>query len=394
MPTSLLSLPTELVDIVCEEDPEIIPALRATCRNLESKTKRSFLKQYFEILPIKASRWGLETLQQISADEVFSAAIKELQIDLGGYDTEQSLHNGVQEMGDSFSGARLFVAHLREILPRLRQCHALRLSWSAESGPIICYSESIGIFLACLQAAVTSCNFIKDIRIDCRWDEGLSLVQLYHQFISRSCAAISSTSIEILDLTLHVDSTSKYEAPIPDECPQCVLSNVSTSYRLSQSGAALQHITSHVPNLKDLYLTIENGWTKWLPACFGTTLKFFVLQEVYYNQRWTTGTDGGKLLTKVLRRSPKLRSLLLIGFHCPTLSEAGSLLANLSTIDSLHDLELFQGSIGSRKQILCLGRNCHQDSLRDQHKLEWKTSNLREEVGELLQRAHAYKGYD
>lgn len=79
---SLIGLPNELIDLVCEYDGDITLALRLTCRQLYGASFHRFLAYYFGEVTVLAHPQSIAVLRDIVRDERFANAIWMLCIDV------------------------------------------------------------------------------------------------------------------------------------------------------------------------------------------------------------------------------------------------------------------------------------------------------------------------
>jgi hypothetical protein len=82
----LSSLPEEVIELIAAECTEHIPALRATCRELNHKTWHVFSKTFFSTRNVWIDPRSLDALQQVTQHERLAKCVKELKIYLFEWD--------------------------------------------------------------------------------------------------------------------------------------------------------------------------------------------------------------------------------------------------------------------------------------------------------------------
>ena len=81
MPT-LHELPSELLTIICETSPGIIPDFRLTSRKLHDASFHTFLHHYFSEISVFPAPASIQVLLDIASDTRFGTAIRQINVEM------------------------------------------------------------------------------------------------------------------------------------------------------------------------------------------------------------------------------------------------------------------------------------------------------------------------
>lgn len=114
---NLLDLPDELISMVCNSEPNAIPALRSTCRQLHNASFFAFLERYFTEITILAHPASIAVLDAVASDSRFNKAIRTLVIDPHGVFSQR-----MTESHDDLINNGIIRKQLAGVLSKLPKC--------------------------------------------------------------------------------------------------------------------------------------------------------------------------------------------------------------------------------------------------------------------------------
>ena len=367
MTTSLHRMPIELLEAVCEHDPNITPALRSTCRDMQSKSMRPFLKHFFEEVPVSACPVSLSILLQISLSPIFASSIKTLQFSTNDLWSATPEHWRSSHFQGNFFDPGAFQTLLGLILSRLPNCKFIGIEWNKKTLGQLRHTDHAEFELELMedeqcQADVTKLLFgimcaIGSSRCQVEaiyTDDGnwpwVSLVEL-----AGLCASASSASLQMPSV-LYLESYIFMETGYTSE-----RSGLSAHPSLAgcTTGMAFDKLQVYLPNLRGLCLHLSHNVIQWIPNSFGTQLKWLWL--FFDGTVYNIVQDGGAELVAALKNTPRLKHFSLRNMALRDLSGAKDLVRNLSTVETLKEVEL--SDLWASGKSICVREGCSKEAL-------------------------------
>ena len=133
MPTTIHSLPVELIEMIACEEPSITPALRATSRDLNNKLLREFTEHFFKDITFSMEPGPMKNLFRMCAEaKAFAQAVQTLRLLLRPKTQHVGLIDLARDVNPLLLDRHAFRRLLLSILNDLPRCSTLELEWELE----------------------------------------------------------------------------------------------------------------------------------------------------------------------------------------------------------------------------------------------------------------------
>ena len=369
MVTSLLDMPTELVDMIAFADPTIIPNLRASCHEMDSKTRHAFLETFFENASFHFTPESMRRLAEMSRNQGFASAVKSLRLS-GGMQGPNAFEAALYELQPPAEVRLLGLELLQIVLRELNRCTAVEVEVSDH---FLLRPDDINQRFVDLARAIanSSASMTKLSWASSRGDSGIC-ANVPLDYLSCAVRTVSPCALATLE-TLEERSimlsanVALHKNPDHDNIDEygCRVSHEAINPALTTVQQNAQHFFSHLRNVKHLRFSMDCAWGSWLPASFGAALETMRIHE---QGHWSIGEDGGQALAKVLGQSPKLHALGVFDIWFPDLRAAKDFTINMGDVPGLKRLTLGAAAIGDVHDYICSGKSCAGAS---RHKTQW-----------------------